>query len=68
MKNGYALPSLRVGLVLVGDTNWDTRGIRAPAATCAAVTDAPEQPAPIMALTPSPSANCVRCKAAVNAS
>eukprot|EP00966_Prymnesium_polylepis_P334656 7390034-Prymnesium_polylepis.2 len=44
-------------------------GTRKPPATCAAVRDAPEQPAPMIALTPWPeNASLVRCKAPVKLS
>eukprot|EP00966_Prymnesium_polylepis_P244984 5666741-Prymnesium_polylepis.1 len=47
-KYGYLLPSLRVGLVDDGETI----GTCATPATCVALTDAPEHPAPMIALTP----------------
>eukprot|EP00966_Prymnesium_polylepis_P108324 2507298-Prymnesium_polylepis.1 len=63
-KYGYFFPSLSVGLVDDGETT----GTCEPAATSAAVTDAPEHPAPIITFTPRPSnASRVRCNAAVRA-
>eukprot|EP00966_Prymnesium_polylepis_P166477 3848654-Prymnesium_polylepis.1 len=47
-KERYARPSLRSGLVDDGEIN----GKFIPTATCAALTEAPEHPAPIMASTP----------------
>eukprot|EP00966_Prymnesium_polylepis_P229229 5304925-Prymnesium_polylepis.1 len=63
-KNGYLLPSLRSGLV----EEAEMIGTLEPAATCAAVTDAEEQPAPMSALTPWLSnASLVRCIASIRA-
>eukprot|EP00966_Prymnesium_polylepis_P178908 4142497-Prymnesium_polylepis.1 len=63
-KKGYVEPSLRAGL-------WDAgemMGTLDPPATCAAVSDAVEHPAPMIALTPSsPNAYCVRYRAACRA-
>eukprot|EP00966_Prymnesium_polylepis_P069685 1620433-Prymnesium_polylepis.1 len=63
-KKGYLLPSPNEGLLDDGEMigAWE------PAATCAAVEEASEQPAPMIALTPSPwNADCVSDSAAVNA-
>eukprot|EP00966_Prymnesium_polylepis_P186559 4324782-Prymnesium_polylepis.1 len=59
------MPSLSVGLVEAGEII----GSPAAAAACAAGTEAPEQPAPMIASTPSPSnAPRVRCSIAVRLS
>eukprot|EP00966_Prymnesium_polylepis_P192620 4464724-Prymnesium_polylepis.1 len=47
-KYGNLLPSLNVGLVEIGEM----MGTELPAATWEAVTEAPEQAAPMMTLTP----------------
>jgi len=63
-KYGYARPLLSEGLKLEGDT----MGTFEPSATCAAVSDADEQPAPMIALTPDPwKTYCVSCSVACSA-
>eukprot|EP00966_Prymnesium_polylepis_P219486 5077962-Prymnesium_polylepis.1 len=49
-KKGYVRPSLSAGLVDEGEI----MGTREPDATLAAIADAPEHPAPMIASTPFP--------------
>eukprot|EP00966_Prymnesium_polylepis_P269414 6224315-Prymnesium_polylepis.3 len=50
IKYGYAVPSLKAGLVDEGETT----GTRETAATCAAITEESEHAAPMIAWTPRP--------------
>eukprot|EP00966_Prymnesium_polylepis_P272531 6296350-Prymnesium_polylepis.2 len=60
VKYGYDLPLLNAGLVDVGEIS----GTSDAAATCAAIIEALEHPAPTIALTPLPlKASRVRCSA-----
>eukprot|EP00966_Prymnesium_polylepis_P269215 6218972-Prymnesium_polylepis.3 len=63
-KDGNARPSLSVGLTDDGLM----MGTFKPPATWAAIEDADEHPAPMMALTPEPpNAYCVKCRVACSA-